>query len=285
MENNYQPFIDYVHGQIKEIMTGYGKIDVMWYDGWWPFNGDLWQGEKLNAMVKELQPGILVNGRTGVKGDFGTPEGHITASADPWEACMTLNNCWGFHKGDNNWKSAKTVIEMLIKCSQGQGNLLLNVGPEGSGKIPQKTVEILDKAGSWLRNNSDSIFNTKRFDFDPIDSSYGMGDWTHSGPLTANDDGEIFWNFTQWPGSSATLASVEGKVLGCEELSTGKSIEWKQEGDRLILTGMDEEKTCELPEVIKIKVSPGTRIYGCGGCRTPKVEHCRYDPVEPDIAY
>ena len=103
----YQPFIDFVHGQIREIMTNYGKIDVMWYDGWWPFDGEGWQAEKLNAMVRELQPGILINSRCGLKGDFDTPEQHITAS-DPgqaWEANMTLNDNWGYHKGDNNWKS------------------------------------------------------------------------------------------------------------------------------------------------------------------------------------
>ena len=122
----YEPFIDYVHGQIREIMTSYGPIDIMWYDGWWPFDAEGWQAEKLNAMVRKLQPGILVNGRCGLPGDFATPEQHISTSGGMWEACMTLNDNWGYHRGDDNWKPPKEVAEMLREVAAGAGNLLLN---------------------------------------------------------------------------------------------------------------------------------------------------------------
>ena len=119
------------------MVTKYNPIDIMWYDGWWPFNAEGWQGERMNVMVSEIQPHIIFNGRNGLPGDFGTPEGHISAPSPwrPWEACMTLNDHWGYHCGDNNWKSATDVIGMLTKVANGKGNLLLNIGQIGRAHV------------------------------------------------------------------------------------------------------------------------------------------------------
>ena len=165
----YQPFIDYVHAQVHELTHNYGNIDILWYDGWWPFDGKGWQAEKMNVMVKKIHPNILVNSRNGAQGDSITPEGHIPYPGyqKPWEACATLNKHWGYHVGDNDWKTPKEVIEMLAKCSAGGGNLLLNIGPKADGSIPGKAIQIMDKVGSWLQMNGEAIFDTNRFDFLP----------------------------------------------------------------------------------------------------------------------
>ncbi|MHC4871126.1 MAG: alpha-L-fucosidase [Planctomycetota bacterium] len=283
-DKNYQPFLDYVFGQLREIMTNYGKIDIMWYDGWWPYHGDGWQGEKMNKMIRELQPGILINGRNGANGDFDTPEQHITATDGCWEACMTLNNSWGFHKGDHDWKSSKTVIDMLIKCSQKQGNLLLNIGPKGDGAVPQESVEILDKAGEWLAANKDSIYGTERFDFCAHDINYGRGDWTNSGPFTANSD-TVFWNIMRWPGKEFGFAGIKSEVKDVNFLNSEEKIEWKQDGERLIISGQPEERDCSMPVVIKITTESGVKIYNCGGYGVPEADHPRYDPLPSDIKY
>ena len=102
-------FVDYTHGLIRELMTNYGKIDVLWYDVSWPLNAEQWESERMNEMVFELQPDIIVNNRNGLEGDFSTPEQRIEASAAgrAWESCMTLNNSWGFNRADDAVEDAK----------------------------------------------------------------------------------------------------------------------------------------------------------------------------------
>src|SRR5271165_672491 len=124
-------FVAYTHGLIRELMTNYGKIDILWYDVDWPLTPEQWESERMNQMVFELQPDIIVNNRNGLPGDFSTPEQHIEASETgrAWETCMTLNDSWGYQKADDNWKTPKTVVNNLITCAHGGGNYLLNIGP------------------------------------------------------------------------------------------------------------------------------------------------------------
>ena len=140
-QEDYKLFIEHTFQRLKELLQRFNPIDIMWYDGWWPFNSEQWQAKRMNAELRELQPWLLFNGRNGLPGDFGTPENHITAPSPwrPWEACMTLNAHWGFHRSDQNWKSPIEVVNMLMKCSVGRGNLLLNIGPDGTGKVPEES--------------------------------------------------------------------------------------------------------------------------------------------------
>lgn len=283
-EKYRRPMLDFVHGQIREIMTNYGEIDIMWYDGWWPFADKGWEGPQLNEMVRELQPNILINGRTGTPGDFDTPEQHIAASDGPWEACITLNDHWGYHRGDNRWKEAPEVIDMLRKCSCGHGNLLLNIGPEGDGSVPQPTIDILDETGVWLKENQEAIFGTNRFYFNymGIDPN-AHNDWNYHGPLTASGH-NAYWLIRHWPGPHpAVLAHLQCQVQRVTELVSGRELDWQQDGTRLIITGLEEKRDTRLPVVWKIECDSAPVIYNCGGYRIPNVEHCRYDPVTSDI--
>src|SRR5690242_4199983 len=106
-------FVDYIHGQIRELLTNYGKIDILWYDVSWPLDVKGWESEKMNQMVFQLQPEIVVNNRNKLDGDFTTPEQTITASERAWESCMTMNGSWGYQKSDDNWKPPRTVIRNL----------------------------------------------------------------------------------------------------------------------------------------------------------------------------
>ena len=102
-------FVDYTHGLIRELMTNYGKIDVLWYDVSWPLDAEGWESEKMNQMVFELQPDIIVNNRNKLPGDFSTPEQTIIAETGgrAWESCMTLNDSWGYQRADDNWKTSQ----------------------------------------------------------------------------------------------------------------------------------------------------------------------------------
>jgi alpha-L-fucosidase len=114
-ENAYEAFLAATFSRLRELVTRFNPIDILWYDGWWPFTAERWRAEAMNAMVRKIQPHILFNGRNGLAGDFGTPEGHMSAPDPwrPWEACMTLNDHWGYHCGDDNWPGSELVIAGL----------------------------------------------------------------------------------------------------------------------------------------------------------------------------
>ena len=121
----------------------------------------------MNKMVFELQPEIIVNNRNGLQGDFSTPEQHIQAAqaGRSWETCMTLNDSWGFNRGDLAWKTPRTIVNNLAECAQGGGNYLLNIGPMPDGSVPPESVEVLEAVGKWLDTNGRAIYETERGDF------------------------------------------------------------------------------------------------------------------------
>jgi len=117
-------FVDYTHGLVRELCTNYGKIDILWYDVAWPLDAEGWESAKMNAMVRELQPDIIINNRSKLPEDFQTPEQHITPAEEGrmWESCMTMNDSWGYTPIDTNWKSAWRVVAMLRQAAAGGGN-------------------------------------------------------------------------------------------------------------------------------------------------------------------
>ena len=135
-------FLDFTQGCVRELMTQYGKIDILWYDVSWPLRSpEAWESAKMNAMARELQPEIIINNRSQLPEDFGTPEEHVTAENEgrDWEACMTFNGSWGYmpYAPAEDWRRTREVLEMVRTAAAGQGNLLLNIGPKPDGSVPE----------------------------------------------------------------------------------------------------------------------------------------------------
>jgi alpha-L-fucosidase len=177
----------YLKGQLKELLTGYGPIGILWFDGQWEKPWTAERGLDLYDYVRGLQPNIIVNNRVGKPsdsasgvgfaqrgkiGDYGTPEQEIPPTGFgpgvDWESCMTMNNHWGYNKNDANWKSATTLIRNLIDCASKGGNYLLNVGPTSEGLFPQASVERLAEIGRWMKANSESIYDTQASPFEQL---------------------------------------------------------------------------------------------------------------------
>jgi alpha-L-fucosidase len=288
-DEDYERFIKHTHDRIRELVTKYNPVDIMWYDGWWPFNAEKWRGEAMNSMVSEIQPHIIFNGRNGLDGDFGTPEGHISAPNPwrPWEACMTLNDHWGYHGGDHNWKPAGEVVDMLSQVANGRGNLLLNIGPRGDGSIPEETLEIFKSVGEWLGENKRAIFNTDIFDFGPMERNDSRSDWSAHGKFTASENTLFFrWKYPSGE-DDVVICGMEQQVLGVKTLRDGKTFDFNLNDGKLVISGVSKiapDKTGG-GIVFEIECDAPPSMYICGGMRTPNVPHPHYDPLPPDIAY
>ena len=159
----WERFTQFMFAQVRELLTGYGPIDMIWFDGAWERTRDQWKADALAAMVRELQPGILVNDRLPGAGDFATPEQFVPARPPEgrWETCMTVNESWGYNATDHEWKSARRIIHTLCEVAGRGGNLLLNVGPMGDGRLQPEVSERLDAVARWMERNGESIVDTQ----------------------------------------------------------------------------------------------------------------------------
>jgi alpha-L-fucosidase len=225
--HDFNKYLDRMHAQIKELVTQYGKLDIFWFDfSYDKMAGEVWRATKLVDMVRRAQPQAILNNRLagdGVSaglgyGDFVTPEQGIpeTPSLDaqgrmlPWETCLTLNNSWGYNHKDAYWKSPKQVVGALVNAVSKGGNLLLNVGPDGRGRIPPESVRVLEEVGAWLASNGDSIYGAGPADMAKPD----WGRFTKKGKV-------LFAHVTDPPIGHLRLPGLREKVVAARVLGDG----------------------------------------------------------------
>jgi alpha-L-fucosidase len=300
---NYDRYVDYMKGQLKEILTNYGPIGVLWFDGEWEQTWNHERGVDLYKYVRSLQPNILVNnrvdkGRSGMQGmnsgsqfvgDFGTPEQEIPPQGFPdgrlWESCMTMNDTWGYARNDNHWKSAETLIHNLVDIASKGGNFLLNVGPTETGVFPQAIDERLMIMGKWMDVHSSGIYATTQSPFKKI---------PFEGRCTTKGN-TIYLHVFKWPNEGLRLEGLRTKVLSARALDGKEKLQvtsaagspgtvYFSRPAKLDTYATTVEVKLAGPAVVDAPVAP-TIPAGAGGAYTLKAadaevhgETARYEP-------
>jgi alpha-L-fucosidase len=217
----------YLHGQVRELLTRFGRVDYLFFDfsypqrTWGGKGAADWRSEELLALVRELQPAAIVNDRLGIPGDFVTPEQYQPAApmrreGQPvlWEACQTLNGSWGYDRDNLQYKTADMVIRMLVDGVAKDGNLLLNVGPTGRGQLDPWAVEILEDVGDWMRLHGRAI--------------YGCGASEHAPPpdcrYTQRGD-RLYVHLFVWPYRHLHLPGLADRVAYAQLLNDASEVQ------------------------------------------------------------
>jgi len=162
-KERWKRFLDDMFKQLRELLTNYGRIDLIWFDGGWERTPQMWRADDVERLIHSLQREIVVNDRLpGVTG-YKTPEQFIppTPSAEPWEACMTFGESWGYDPADTELKSAREIIHRLAEVVSRGGNLLLNVSPMGSGALPAAQIERLEALAAWIERHRESVIGVE----------------------------------------------------------------------------------------------------------------------------
>ena len=222
--------VEQAHAQIEELMTQYGQIDLLWYDGaGWQHSipvPDLWRSEELNEKVRRWQPGIVVNDNAGVQADYATQENQIAPPADaarPWESCMEMDIIsWGNIPHSPNLRSAEQLVVDLVEVAAGAGNLLLNTGPQADGSLRPAEVERILRAGEWLRRNAAAVYGSRR---SPLQAGGPMGSANrHARWIGTNDPRVHYLAALCWMGTTFMTVLVDGEVERVTLLATGAPV-------------------------------------------------------------
>ena len=241
-------YLDYMQLQLTELLTGYGPVALIWFDGL--NHQEKYGGVRFLELIRKLQPATLVNDRLGLPGDYVTPEQFIpnaiptrdvrfnavdrsvqqklrTTIPRPedfqlWETCMTINNTWAYNMHDHEYKSAQVLIRSLVEVASRGGNFLLNVGPQPDGVIQPEFQDRLRAIGDWLAVNGDSIYGT----------TYGPIQGVPSLRVTAKKD-KIFIHVFDWPSAPLEINGLQARVLSAYLLADGRPLQIRQSEGKL----------------------------------------------------
>jgi alpha-L-fucosidase len=219
-KDQWARFKVYLEAQLTELLTQYGEIACLWFDGGWERPAKLWGVDALEALIRRLQPGILINDRLPEKGDYATPEQFIPASPPEglWEACLTMNRSWGNNARDNDYKSATQLIHALCETVGRGGNLLLNIGPDGPGAILAPQAERLAAIAAWMDRNKAAV----------LDVEPGLAPWQFYGPSTRRGD-TLYCLLTLKPNGPVAVRGLPMKrITAVTALATGTPLAFEK---------------------------------------------------------
>ena len=233
-------YAEYMRNQVTELLTNYGKIDILWFDfsyppyknppEWMQFGGgkgkDQWEAEKLIALVRSLAPDILLNDRTEIPQDFITPEqdGNVKSLVDEktgelltWETCQTFSGSWGYFRDETSWKTPKMLIDLLVRSVAGGGNLIMNVGPTARGNFDARADAALQVYADWIKLNARSIYGCTRADPE-FEVPRGV-------ELTQSEDGKrLYIHLVDYPYQRLDIKGLIGRYDYIQMLDDGSEI-------------------------------------------------------------
>ena len=253
---------EYLHNQVRELLTEFGKIDIIWFDFSYPQWGEDgkghadWDSEGLVRMIRELQPGIMINNRLDLPGggdvitpEQNTPDDPVTdENGNPvvWEGCQTFSGSWGYHRDELTWKSAKQCIDMLINHVCRNGNLLMNVGPTSRGYIDYRAMERLKAYAEWMKYHSRSIYGCGMAEglVEPRDCRYTYNRETN----------RLYLHIMNWPFKHIHLKGLSGKVKYAQFLHDGSEVKMRDSANAQVHVSLSHKTpagavTVDLPVV------------------------------------
>jgi alpha-L-fucosidase len=267
---------DLCHFQVEELLTQYGQIDLIWFDGIWPRDADDLESVELVRKMRQWQPGILINNRLGrssaadskqidggegaggsqALGDFGTPEHHATAEKNRlWESCQVSTwRLWGFAAGER-WRAADQLLDALCDCAAKGGNLLLNVGPDAEGRLPTPFKERATAIGDWLATHAEAVFQTDGGD---------LTEFVTRGYQTLRGN-DLYLIIRFWHGvAEMRLPDLPTPLESACLITNGTHLDFTQDGDVITLRGLPTKSPTPLFPVIRLRFTerPQTTPWG-----------------------
>lgn len=262
----------YLNSEVTQLLTDYGNIGVLWFDGEWESTWTAQRGKELYDLCRKLQPSVIVNnrvspGRASMEdaslqaGDYGTPEQYIPDTGLPgqdWETCMTMNDHWGYNAYDTHWKSSETLISNLVDIASKGGNYLLNVGPQADGTFPPEAVDRLRDIGNWMRVNGESIYGTEASVFEKLP-------WGRSTTKRRAKDTTIYLHVLTEPKDGKLIVpSIANVPTGAHLLGGGKVKVARSGGDWIVSL---PAKSGTMPRVIAVDFKGVPIVY-----KAPKID-------------
>lgn len=268
---DFDRYVAFLHAQVTELLTKYGPIGVMWFDGEWESTWNHERGQALYDLCRRLQPDVIVNNRVdvgrggmagltegpGYAGDFGTPEQEVPATGLPgvdWESCITMNRHWGWNAADEDWKSTTELVRLLVDVVSKGGNLLLNVGPRADGSLPPRAVERLQGIGRWMKLHGEAIHGTEASPFDALP-------WGRCTLKRDGGDTRLFLHVFDWPQDGRLVVpGIGNDSFSASLLADGRALPSERAGDAVWIWLPERPTDPDCP-VVELRLAGEPIVY------------------------
>lgn len=275
-EDARKRFIQYIEDLNVELLSNYGKIDILWYDMSWPLDhSQKWDSVNRNYKLRQLQPGIIINNRSKMPEDFFTPEESLNPedSNSDWEACMTFNKIsWGYineEQAKNFTYSAQQIARMLTICTKSGGNLLLNIGPRADGTLPDVDKKQLIKFGKWIKKYKEAFYGIKK-----RCNGSSIGGNAVTGAISSKDGKSVYLVNYIWPNNGKLI--IGGYIKPPEritELSTGEEFDFTFEKGCITINNLPEKTLDTILGIPVFKMEFDEPYEYCYGYNYPQIHN------------